>query len=56
MSNSRSVSAAIQARLLADLFQHGSVANRPAVDSGLLRQAVAPVTFQPPAEKNGEGQ
>lgn len=55
MSNIRPISDALQARLLAEFFQHGSVANRPAVDSGVLRQAVAPVTFQPPAEKNGDG-
>lgn len=44
MSNLRSVTSAIQARVLAEFFQHGSVANRPAVDSGVLREALPAVT------------
>lgn len=55
MSNLRSVDAAIQARLLSEFFHLGAPANRPAVDSDVLRQAVAPVTFQRPTEKNGDG-
>lgn len=55
MTNLRPVTAAIQARVLSEFFHHGAPANRPAVDSEVLRQAVAPVTFQRPAEKNGDG-
>lgn len=50
MSNIRPVTAATQARVLSEFFHHGAPANRPAVDSDVLRQAVAPVTQKPPVE------
>ena len=53
MGNVRSVDAATQARVLAEFFTHGHVANVPAVESGNLRQAVADRTPDVPT-RSGE--
>lgn len=54
MSNVRPVDAATQARVLADFFTRGHVANVPAVEAETLRQAVAGRTPDVPA-RSGEG-
>lgn len=55
MSNVRPVTAAIQARVLADFFTRGHAANVPAVEAATLRQAVAERTPDVTA-RSGEGQ